>query len=83
MSLNIQFAKNRTFYVPKTPVYRLDLYGRYRILWTNTAHFHTDRPMANISLFAKFEVRSSLRSNAIVITTAGRTNGQTDIAQMS
>ena len=33
---------------------------------------NTDRPMANRSLFAKFEVRSSLRSD-----------GQTDIAHMS
>ena len=39
--------------------------------------FNTDRPMANISIFAKFEVRSSLRSDAIVITTDGRTDRQT------
>ena len=32
------------------------------------------RPMANRSLFAKFEVRSSLRSDAIVITTDERTD---------
>ena len=39
----------------------------------------TDRPMANISLVAKFEVRNSLRSDAIVITTMnGRTDGRTD-----
>ena len=30
--------------------------------------------MANRSLFAKFEVRRSLRSDAIVITTDGRTD---------
>ena len=30
--------------------------------------------MANINLFAKFEVRSSLRSDAIVITTDERTD---------
>ena len=41
--------------------------------------FNTDRPMAYISLFAKFEVRSFLRLDAIVITTYGRTY----IAQMS
>ena len=35
ISPNIQFVANRTFYVPKTPVYRFDLYGRYRILWTD------------------------------------------------
>ena len=40
-------------------------------------------PVANRSLFAKFEVRHSLRSDTIVITTVGRTDGQTDIAQMS
>ena len=31
-------------------------------------------PLANISLFAKFEVRSSLRSCTIVIKTDGRTD---------
>ena len=35
---------------------------------------YTDRPMANRSLYAKFEVRSSSRSEAIVITTNGRTD---------
>ena len=35
--------------------------------------FNTDRPMADGSLVAKFEVRSSLLSDAIVITTEGRT----------
>ena len=37
-------------------------------------YFNTDRPMANISLFAKLEVRSCLHSDAIVITTDGRTD---------
>ena len=40
-------------------------------------------PMANIILFVKFEVRSFLRSDAIVITTDGRTDEQSDISQMS
>ena len=85
----------------KTPVYRFDLYGRYRIrwtdadilwqcylelvykpkyqiwwesfLWTEIAHFQY-RPVANRSPFAKFEVPSSLRSGAIVMTTDGRTD---------
>ena len=26
-------------YVPKTPVYRFDLYGRYQILWTDEDNF--------------------------------------------
>ena len=26
---------NRTFHVLKTPVYRIDLYGRHRTLWTD------------------------------------------------
>ena len=34
--------------------------------------------MAGRSLFGKFEVRSSLRSEAIVITTDGRTDRRTD-----
>ena len=34
--------------------------------------------MANRSLFAKFEVHSSLLSDSIVITTDGRTDGRTD-----
>ena len=71
-SLNIKFGVNRTFHVLKTPVYRFGLYGRYQILWTD--HFQY-RPMANRSLFAKFEVRSFLRSDAIVIYTGGRTDG--------
>ena len=38
-SLNIKFGVNRTFYVPKTPVYRFDLYVRYRSLWTDDDKF--------------------------------------------
>ena len=53
------------FHVLKTPVSRFDLYGRYQILWTDIAH--------NTSLCAKFQVYSSLRSDAI---------GQRDIAQI-
>ena len=34
-------------------------------------------PMANRNLFEKFEVRSSLRSDTIVITTDGRTDRHT------
>ena len=49
--------------------------------------FNTDGPsvgpIATRILFTKIEVRSSLRSDAIVNTTNGRTNGQTDITQMS
>ena len=52
-------------------------------MYTDIAIFNTNRPMANRSLFEKFEVRGSLRSDAIVITTDGRTGGQIDIAQMS
>ena len=29
---NIKFGTNRTFYVPKTPIYRFYCYGRYRTL---------------------------------------------------
>ena len=29
-NLNIEFGVNQTFHVLKTPVYRFDLYGRYR-----------------------------------------------------
>ena len=63
------WCANRTFHVPKIPVYRLGLYGSYQILWTDIAHCSTDLPKANRGLFAKFEVRSSLRSDAVVITT--------------
>ena len=38
-SLNIKFGANRTFYVPKTPVYRFNLYGRYKTLWTDDKLF--------------------------------------------
>ena len=37
--LNIKFGANRTFHVPKIPVYRFCLYGRYQILWIDIAHF--------------------------------------------
>ena len=57
--------------MPKIPVYLFGLYGRYQILWPNIAHF-LYWPMANRSLSAKFEVRSFLRSDAIVITTDGQ-----------
>ena len=36
-SLNIKFGANRTFHVPKIPVYRFGLYGSYQILWNNIA----------------------------------------------
>ena len=38
-SLNIEFGANRTFHVPKTPVYRFHLYGRYKSLWTAEDNF--------------------------------------------
>ena len=38
---------------------------------------YTDRSMANISLLTKLKVRSSLRSDAIVFTRNGRTDGRT------
>ena len=38
-SPNIKLFANLTFYVLKTPVYRFDLYGRYRTLWTNENNF--------------------------------------------
>ena len=82
-SLNIKFDVNRMLHVLKTPVYRFGLYERYQILCTDIAHFQYQAVMANRSLFAKFEVHSSLRSDAIVTTTDGWTDGQTDIAQMS
>ena len=31
-SLNMKFGVNRIFHVPRTPVYRFDLYGRYQSL---------------------------------------------------
>ena len=37
--LNIKFGVNRMFHVVKTPVYRFDLYGRYRTLWTDDENF--------------------------------------------
>ena len=38
-SLHIKFGANCSFHVPKIPVYRFGLYGRYQILWTDIAHF--------------------------------------------
>ena len=38
-SLNIAFGVTRTFHVVTTPVYRFDLYGRYRTLWTDEDNF--------------------------------------------
>ena len=39
ISQTIKFSVNRTFHVLKTPVYRFDLYGRYRTLWTDDYNF--------------------------------------------
>ena len=39
ISLNIKFGVNRTFHVLKTLVHQFDLYGRYRILWTDEDNF--------------------------------------------
>ena len=38
-SLSIKLGVNRTFHVLKTPVYRFDLYGRYRTLFTDDDNF--------------------------------------------
>ena len=38
-SLHIKFGANRSFHVPKIPVYRFGLYGWYQILWTDIAYF--------------------------------------------
>ena len=38
-SPNIKFGANRTLYVPKTPIYQFDYYGKYRILWTDEDKF--------------------------------------------
>ena len=37
--LRIKFGANRSFHVPKTPVYRFDLYGRCQTLWTYDDNF--------------------------------------------
>ena len=37
--LHVKFGANRSFHVPKIPVYRFGLYGWYQILWTDIAHF--------------------------------------------
>ena len=37
--LNIKYYVNRMFHVVKTPVYRFDLYGRYRSMWTDDDHY--------------------------------------------
>ena len=81
-SLKIKFGVNWTFHVLMTPVYRFDLYRRYQILWTDVALFQY-QCMGNRSLCLNFQVCSSLCSDAIVFTTDGHTDGQTDIAQMS
>ena len=52
-------------------------------MWTDIAHINTDRPMANRILFAKFQVSSSFRSDAIVTIMDERKDGPIDIAQMS
>ena len=38
-SLYIKFGVNRTFHVLKTPVCRIDVYGRYRTLWFDDDNF--------------------------------------------
>ena len=74
-SLHIKFASNRSFHVPKIPVYQFGFYGRYQILWTDIADFQYQRT-GNRSLCVHFQVCSSLCSDAIVFTTDGRTDGR-------
>ena len=38
-SLNIKLGANRTFHVPKIPVYGFGYYGRYRTMWTDEDNF--------------------------------------------
>ena len=45
-SLNIKFDANRTFHVPKSPIYLFGLYGKYQILWTDIVHLQSLRPNA-------------------------------------
>ena len=75
-SLQIKFGANCSFHVPKIPVYQFGLYGGYQILWTDIAHFQYQPAYG--SLCGNFQVCSSLRSDAIVFTTYGRTDGRTD-----
>ena len=42
-SLHIKFGANRSFHVPKSPVYPFGLYERDQILWSDIAHVQ-DRP---------------------------------------
>ena len=71
--LNIKFGVNRMFHVVKTPVYRFDLYGRHRILWTDIRHFR----MGNISLCANFLKLFVFGHNRVNHRrTDGRTDGQ-------
>ena len=59
-SLNIKFGVNWASHVFKSPVFRLDLYGRYHILWTDIAHFQyqpayvQQKPMCNFSSLQLF-----------------------------
>ena len=59
---------NRLFDVSKNPVYRFDLCERYQIVWIDIALWNNvdDVCIDNASLYAKFEVRSSLRVLAIL-----------------
>ena len=55
-SLNIKFGVIRTFHVHKTPVYRIDLYGRYRTLAPMTIIFGSVIQSQYTSLNLKFGV---------------------------
>ena len=77
ISLNIKFGMHQTFHVPQTPVYQCDLYGRYQILWTDIAHFQYQ--FNNTSLCVKSIAHCVWRYRVYHI----RTNGRTDISQIS
>ena len=56
-SLNIKLGVNRTFHVLKTTVYRFDIYGKYRTLWTLDDNFCCIIQSKHASLNIKFGVK--------------------------
>ena len=75
-SLNIKFGVNRMFHVLKPQFTDLTYMGGTRFCGPIQPLFN--QLMGNRSLCANFQVCSSLRSDAIVFTTDGHTDGRAD-----
>ena len=87
-SLNVYFSANRTFDVRRTPVYRIDLNGKHRTLWTYNDILYTDIAFFQyqpacwqqklMCKFSSLQLFAFGRNRVYHRRTDGRTDGRTD-----